>query len=254
MMIPPRITPEDIDPLGRLGRIGWVKLTCQTSADPPTVSVGFGLECRSAGMTRQMALWSARPPTQTGKTSDVTHDHGDAVPLRQRHRARPDFTISRVETGRRNPYCCAVSVPAMPKPRVRVLHRFTCARIGHYWATDGTGAHGVCLRCGKHVEPVAPRVTAAFDEPVQHRDVATTAPPQAGAALGEGRASSTGPSDDVSEVVPAHRVGSAEQPITDGHSERRAASLPSVTLAVVSLAVLGGAAYLALRRRKRRSR
>jgi hypothetical protein len=133
-----------------------------------------------------------------------------------------------------------------------------CARIGHYWATDGSGARGVCLRCGRHgdiarshaerpsetpsrqvgVSRVAveiPDPVAAFDERPQHRVPPPLAERPAGAAL---RAEPNSPT----------ASGAAS-------SERHAVStVAAVTVAAVSLAVLGGVAYLAFSRRKRRAR
>jgi hypothetical protein len=145
-----------------------------------------------------------------------------------------------------------VGTAAAPKHHRGVVHRFTCARIGHYWATDGTGRHGVCVRCGKHSEPVQTRVPAAAALPAQDLSVPMPAipPPLPEAALDAEQ-------DAAGVVLPAEIAASAEQAITEELSEPRALSAPkvaSVTLAVVGLAVLGGAAYLAFSRRKRRSR
>ena len=175
------------------------------------------------------------------------------------------------------PYGWAVGTAAAPKHHRGVVHRFTCARIGHYWATDGTGRHGVCVRCGKHgdvatslsarpaepprqarVSPGAVRTpdpVAAFDERPYHRVAPPLAEQPAGAAL---RAEPTSPtaSSAASDITSAKPGSNAEEPLTSAEgSERDAVSmLAVVSVAAVSLAVLGGVAYLAFSRRKRRGR
>ena len=190
----------------------------------------------------------------------------------------PEFTSSRVDSTPGNPYGWAVGTAAAPKHHLGVVHRFRCARIGHYWATDGYGTRGVCLRCGRHRDVVTslsvrppetpssdagvsrpavrtPDPVAAFDERPHHRVLPPLAEHPAGAALGA-EPNSPMASSAASDIASTEPASSAEEPlISAARSERDALStLAVVSVAAVSLAVLGGVAYLALSHRKRRAR
>jgi hypothetical protein len=134
-----------------------------------------------------------------------------------------------------------------------LIHRFKCARIGHYWADNGTG-RGVCVRCGRHGHPVSRRAPYVSDDDSQHLEPV---------ALTRDEVSDIPTVTEVSDI-PAVAVA-AEDAGTDQtiagpdvvQATRRGApagKTAAVTLAVVSLAVFGGATYLAFRRHKRASR
>jgi hypothetical protein len=163
----------------------------------------------------------------------------------------------------------------VPRPRTGFLHRLHCARNGHYWERqltgDGEGALWVCVRCGKHGDgvplvAVGPtyhvRISEEPPEPQVHPD-AEDAGDELPDVPPEWPSSWTAhmSDDGVEDVVHAADVSQPEETSPEPEPEpepepqvRR--SQPSVTpavvaVAVVSLAVAGGAAYLAFRRRRR---
>jgi hypothetical protein len=137
------------------------------------------------------------------------------------------------EAQRRDRIVGEMSSTTVQRGRMGFVHRFRCARIGHYWADDGTGKHGVCVRCGKHGAPVSPYADLAGAP----ADVA--APP---VAVPES-ARETPPTEPVERPVdtPPRPAGRSEPP-----------GVGPVIIAAVSIAVVGGAAYVVLRRRTRR--
>lgn len=155
-----------------------------------------------------------------------------------------------------------MSVATAHSPRMGVLHRFRCARIGHYWATDGSGTRGVCVRCGKHREPIT-RLAVTAPRAVPDTPQGATAgasSEQSGPAGKEWLASRiAGASAEGCDVVHEAHMGTqdADHDSTHDHdlAERRSSPArfrPSpATIAVASLAIVGGVAYLALRTRRR---
>ena len=151
-----------------------------------------------------------------------------------------------------------------PSPRTGFLHRFHCARNGHYWerqlAGDREGALWVCVRCGKHGDGV-PLVDAG--RTAYHTAPARDLPVPEAPPIEDENAGWTAPmSDDNEEVddvvhaadVPRpHATGPGREPVAEPEDRRSAPSAtPTVmAVAVVTLAVAGGAAYLAFRRRRR---
>src|SRR5579862_1829162 len=134
-----------------------------------------------------------------------------------------------------------MGVETIVRPRAGFLHRLQCARDGHYWerqlSDDGGQARWVCIRCGKQgdVVPLVSSMAAAEPELDVHEDTVVLAPePDAAADV---------PSDQPAmEAAPAPEHDLGPPVVATGTS--------LVTVAVVSLVVVGGL-YLAFRRRRR---
>ena len=157
-----------------------------------------------------------------------------------------------------------MGVETTVRPRAGFLHRLQCARDGHYWerqlSDDGGQARWVCIRCGKQgdVVPLVSSMAAAEPRLDMHEDTAVLPPePAAGEPLTadepvavdrepvavEDPAPAGVPSDQ-----PAMEAAGAPEP--DIEPPVVAAGTSLVTVAVVSLVVVGGV-YLAFRRRRR---
>src|SRR5689334_20525476 len=137
------------------------------------------------------------------------------------------------------------------RPRIGLVRRVQCARIGHYWASDGTGRHGVCVRCGKHLESASD--ASLHMQPVrpseQTSPASTEWPARWTANTTVSEATQIGHDDPTQTHDTEFDARSAER-----HPVQRRSSLASlrsspVMIAVVSLALVGGVSYLALRRR-----
>jgi len=164
-----------------------------------------------------------------------------------------------------------MGVETTVRPRAGFLHRLQCARDGHYWerqlSDDGGQARWVCIRCGKQgdVVPLVSSMAAAEPELDVHEDTLVLAPEPAA----DERVAADGPVIDtpaprpvavdgkpVEEPGPADVLSdqpameAAPAPERDLEPPVVAAGTSLVTVAVVSLVVVGGL-YLAFRRRRR---
>jgi hypothetical protein len=149
-----------------------------------------------------------------------------------------------------------------PRPRTGFLHRIHCARNGHYWerqlAGNREGALWVCVRCGKHGDGV--RLVAA--RPFAHRPTPAeewSADPEDWSTSWTAEMTDDDEVDDIVHAAdgpPQHAAGSGAEPGPEpsalGERLQPSISPATVAVAVVSLAIVGGAAYLAFRRRRHR--
>jgi hypothetical protein len=131
-----------------------------------------------------------------------------------------------------------------PRPRTGFLHRFQCARSGHHWERQLAGE-----RASRALD-VPVRQALVEDEDVDDPSVYADSPANWTAPMSE---------DEVDDVVHAGDVPRPQATRLDHEPEpepedRRSPPSRTPTLAAVaavSLAVAGGAAYLAFRRRRR---
>src|SRR5579864_7977533 len=173
-----------------------------------------------------------------GARTYITHEFG---PQSSPHVLQLETSVAgvehpyRIETEaqRRDRTMGEMSSTTVRRGRMAFVHRFRCARIGHYWADDGTGKHGVCVRCGKHGAPVSRYADLV-------RPPADVAAPRVAAPA---RAPQTPRAEPVQPPVAA-TPQPAVRPEPPG--------VGAITIAAVSIAVVGGAAYVVLRNRTRR--